>query len=152
MTEKIINYIKKHKTAVTAICAAIVLTAFLAVIILVSGGDEPDEKHERASWGNNSITENIPEFQGELASLDTNSDSYTAAYYSNVSGEKVSEYISELEAQLNVKFNGEKYPRTAVYGDKIIVIHYNVTEMRLSVTVTEKYQDNSLSGDTENEN
>ncbi len=87
-------------------------------------------------WGKG-ITEGIPAFDGELASTDTDqSGSYFTAYYNNVSGEQISDYISAVEQKCGVSFTGDRYPRSAIYSDRIIAIHYNVTEMRFSVTVT----------------
>lgn len=134
MAEKIINYIKTHLLVVCGITVAVI--ALIVAIALLSGNDsETAEEHE---WGDG-ITDNIPEFSGTPESFDFGSDgSYAAAYYSGVTSEQVSEYIVKLESKLEIDFSSDKYPCSAVCGEKIIVIHYNVTEMRFSVTVTAK--------------
>ena len=61
---------------------------------------------------------------------------------------QINEYIKLLERECKIKFDGEKYPRKAIMGDKIIVIHYNVTEMNFSVTVASTGDiANTVSGD-----
>lgn len=65
-------------------------------------------------------------------------ETYASAYFENVSSEEVAEYISEVEEKCDVTFSSERFPRSAVLEDKIIVVHYNVTETKLSVTVAAK--------------
>ncbi len=143
MKDKIIGIIKKavefiKKNAVLSICCAVALAVIIIVIILVSVlGDNNGKKNNNDNWGIG-ITEDIPEFDGTCDSIESNEDGYCVAYYSDVTGDEVSEYISEIETECGVKFEGSKYPRSAVYDDKIIVIHYNVTEMKFSVTVVSK--------------
>lgn len=142
MTEKIKNiynrvlsYIKTHKREVIIALSVLLLFVALTVVIclLVNGNSEPQNK-----WGSG-ITEGVPEFSGESCSVDISADnSYAAAYYENVTSEQISEYISQIEETLGVEFNSEKYPRSVVCGDKIIALHYNVTDMRFSVTVAAK--------------
>ena len=127
MKSKCIEFIKKYRYII--IGAAAILAILLLVLLLIPSGD----KEEIAVWGEG-ITENIPEFDGR-AEIESG-EGYTAAYYENVSGEQVEEYSKKLESVCGIEFSSNKYPRSAVYGDKMIVIHYNVTEMKLSVTVT----------------
>lgn len=143
MKDKIQGIIKKtvdflKNNVILSICCAAALAVVIIVIVLVSasGGDD-DKKNFDGKWGDG-ITENIPEFDGKCDSLQNDEDVYCVAYYSEVTGEEVAEYISEIENECDVKFEGSKYPRSAVCGDKIIVIHYNVTEMKFSVTVVSK--------------
>lgn len=117
------------------------ITALAAFAVVFSAGcgtnsaTDEEIKQSNVNWGEG-ITENIPEFpagNGEIVSA--NDGSYVSAYYSNVSGDQIKEYISALEQECGVKFNGEKYPLTASIAEKTIILHYNVTEMQFSVTV-----------------
>jgi len=143
MKDKITNTIKKaveflKNNAVLSICCAVALVLIIVVVaVLVSSNDTKDKKDNiDVQWGSG-ITENIPEFDGECDSLN-GEDGYCVAYYSEVTGQEVADYISKIETQCGVKFEGSEYPRSAVYGDNIIAIHYNVTEMKFSVTVVSK--------------
>lgn len=135
MILKIIPIIKSNrKTAIIAAAALAVLIITIVVLVCVFSGGEGDAD---ISWGDG-ITSGVPEFSGDAYSMDlTSVESYVAAYYSDVTTEQVEEYISVLNGQ-GIEFSSDKYPKSAVLEDKIIVIHYNVTEMRLSVTVTAK--------------
>lgn len=146
MAKKMIGFIKKHLNIAFRI-AAIALVAMLALSAVACGGEEDTSSQGKQAWGSG-LTENIPEFPSDAESYDLGNDGYAAAYYINVATEDINSYISKLESELEIDFSDERYPKTASYGEKIITIHYNVTEMRLSVTVTEKENtDNYISGE-----
>ncbi len=146
MKEKILSFIKNRPVAsaliggaAVALVVSLIVTAIM-VAVMNDGGDEQynssgDESIRTAKWGSG-LTEGIPQFSGECQ--DSRSDgSFAAFYYTNITGEQAESYISLLQEQCSVTFSGsELYPRTAIYGDRIIAIHYNVTEMTMSVTVT----------------
>lgn len=142
MKEKILDvfnkslaFFKKNLVLSISIAAAVVVIAVVLIIVLASGGDT-DSSHE-SGWGYG-ITANIPEFDGDFDHIKKVGNESYVAYYSNVAGESVSAYMDEIEEKCNVSFGGDKYPCSAVYGDRIIVLHYNATEKKLSVTVVSK--------------
>lgn len=135
--KKSIRFLKKNYIPVLVALAALVIGITVLVIVLSGGSDNDDDSESVAPKWENALTEGIPAFSEEYVNLDIG-ESYVAAYYERVESATVSEYVKTLEAELNVSFSKDKFPYTAVYGDKFIALHYNVTEMRLSVTVTEK--------------
>lgn len=156
MKEKILSFVKNRPLASALIGGALValvvslIVTSVMVAVMNSGGDEQGDDSEgvsirTAKWGQG-ITEGIPQFSGECQ--DSRSDgAFAAFYYSNVTGEQAEGYISLVQERCSVTFSGgQVYPRTAIYGDKIIAIHYNVTEMSMSVTVT-KNANNNQSGE-----
>ena len=139
MKEKIIELFKKavafaKDQKILVICSAAALAVIItgAVLIAASGEDNVNNDSEN-EWGIG-ITENIPEFEGECDGIMLE-ENFGTAYYSNVKSDEIEAYISKIETECGVEFEGDKYPRSAVYGDRIIAIHYNVTEMKFSVTV-----------------
>ncbi len=129
---KIIDYTKAHLPLVGGIALAIIVLAIILIVALGGGNGNAE------SWGEG-ITEGIPEFASKSDSEEFGSDNtYAAAYYTDVTSEQVAEYIDKLETELVVKFASDKYPCSAVLDDRIITLHYNVTEKRFSVTVTAK--------------
>ncbi len=108
---------------------AVVLAVALIVVIIALPNDEKELK-----WGEG-ITEGIPSFSNDHNAF-RSADSYMTAYYTDVTTEQITEYAQKLENDCGIQFNSDKYPRSAIYNDKIIVIHYNVTEKKLSVTVS----------------
>ncbi len=141
MKEKIFNFIKSHALISCVICAFVValLTSVIVAAIMMpdSGSDasetESNEAKREIEWGDG-VTDGVPEFSVEPVSVE-GTDGYAAAYYEDVTSEQIAEYVSTLESELGIKFSSDKYPRSAVWDEKIIAIHYNVTEMKLSVTV-----------------
>jgi hypothetical protein len=141
MKTKIFEFIKNAKTKVVEFVktnvalsvgiAALVLATVAFVVIACMSGNAP-----ATNWGTG-LTEGIPAFSGNYTSLES-SDKFTAAYYSDVTGEQIDEYISKLENDCGIKFKSEMYPRSASYNDKLLVLHYNVTEKKFSVTVSLK--------------
>lgn len=108
------------------------LAAVIVLIAVFAGNSEaPQEEFE---WGDG-ITEGIPEFAQEYKACAGN-ESHRAFYYENVSVAQVEEYTALIEAECNIQFSSDKYPRFAKHGDVSVVIHYNVTEMKMSVTLT----------------
>lgn len=131
---QILASLKKNLT-VTA-CVALV---FLVIIVLVAVFSTAEEEVQgNAEWGDG-ITEGIPEFDGENGEFAFgDADRYAAAYYKSVSSEQTKEYIKLLEDELSVEFTDGEFPKSAIYGEKIIALHYNITEMTFSVTVAKK--------------
>ncbi len=142
---KALDFIKKYKLAFSVGVAIAVVLIVVLIIVAVSGASD-DEQGSRYDWGEG-VTDGIPEFSAKTDSVNVSSK-HAAAYYSEITSEQVNEYIALVEKECGVKFEGEKYPRSAVLEDKIIVIHYNVTEMNFSVTVAAKGDiANTASGD-----
>ncbi len=139
--KKLIDLAKKYPAyAVGAVALAVALITVL-LVLLIGGIGETDSVWE------NGISEGILRFS-DTAKQTKEGDGYVAEYYEEVTTEQVEAYIATLESELSVKFESEKYPRTAIHGEKIIVVNYNVTEMKLSVTVTLK-GDNNISGENQ---
>ena len=138
--DKISDFAKKH-FAVTLMILAVLIIAIIVVITVAFGGNKTPGK-----WGKG-ITEGVPMPSGIDAVSVKISDNHAAAYFENVTSEEVSEYISLVEEECDVVFEQSRFPCSAVCGDKIIAIHYNVTEKRLSVTVAAKGDNEPISGD-----
>ncbi len=131
MKEKVTDFIKNYKyPLIGAVCALIAIIIIL--VVSLSGGKDVSE--EALEWGEG-VTEGIPEF-GQAYVSQAGNEGYAAFYYENVTVVQVEEYTALIEKECNIQFSSDKYPRTAKYGEKAIVIHYNVTEMKMSVTVT----------------
>ena len=147
MKEKILDFwnkavaFAKNNRVVCISCLAALVVVVTAIVVIAVVGREPSDSKDGA-WGYG-ITEDIPEFDGKCDSIDESGKDYFVAYYSDVSGNEVSEYIAEIEQKCEIKFKGDKYPRSAVYGDRIIAVHYNVTEKKFSVTVVSKNIENT---------
>lgn len=137
LIKKAIHFFKKNYIPVLVALSALIIVIVVLVIALSSGSEEPDDTESVAPKWENALTDGIPAFSEGYVNLDIG-ESYVAAYYERVESATVSEYVKTLENELGVSFSKEKFPYTAVYGEKIIALHYNVTEMRFSVTVTEK--------------
>lgn len=146
---KLTEFIKNKPILAWAI-GTVIIAVIVAVIVSAiffagtsSNGDESGEANVQVKWGEG-VTENIPEFKpapDSVTSLNGTENS-VAAYYTEVTGEQVSEYTSLVESECGVKFSSDKYPRSAIFGDKIIAIHYNVTEKKMSVTVVKTGENN----------
>ena len=130
MKEKALNFLKKYKYY--AIGVIVLLAVIITIVCIVASNGKSDESD--AKWGDG-LSKGIPHFIGR-GEVVTSGDGYIAAYYNDVSSESIEEYVLKLESTLKIDFEGEKFPRTAIYGGKIITLHYNVTEMKFSVTVT----------------
>ena len=129
--KKIVNFAKDH-FGLTLGILSVSIVAIVILTTILSGGTQASGR-----WGKG-ITKGIP-MPDDIKSVSVNvSDSYAAAYFEDVSSEEVSEYISLIEDKCDVVFTNDRFPRSAVSEDKIIVIHYNVTEKKLSVTVAAK--------------
>lgn len=144
MKEKITEFIKNKPLiswAIGTVSVALVIAVIVSSVFLAfssSGDDDSGTVNSDIKWGEG-ITEKIPEFTPAPDSSFSIKQTETgvAAYYTEVKGEDVEKYTERIEKECGIKFSSDKYPRSAVYGDKIIVIHYNVTEMKMSVTVAE---------------
>ncbi len=139
MMEKILEIIKKYSYTIAIGLFAVILACVAIGSFACEEKNPKDEVSEETSAPESKIevSQVLPEFFKSPDSVDV-SDGYAAYYYSDVTENDVSEYVSKLEKELGVKFENEIYPKTADCGDKIIAIHYGVTEKRLSVTVAEK--------------
>ncbi len=141
MMEKILEIIKK--CGYTIVMGILVISIAMASVALT--GCEKEDESRDDSKTESASSQSIPEFSKEPKTTDkAENGEYIAYYYEDVTSEQVSEYVVLLERELNISFKSEIYPKTAVYGEKLIAIHYNVTEKKLSVTIAEKeYNENS---------
>lgn len=128
--ENITAFIKRYKYILLAAAALLAVT----VILIAALPSDGDSEQPLPDWGEG-VTEGIPEFSQEYVS-NSGGTGYAAFYYENVTSEQVGEYTALLERECGISFSSDKYPRSAKYGEKSITIHYNVTEMKMSVTVT----------------
>ncbi len=109
---------------------------FLLLLTLTAVLCGCSEQKPKDGWGTG-ITQGIPEFDHVSESYTVSEDgSYAVAYYNNVSGDEIAKYLSTL-AESGINLKSGVYPASAILEDKIITVHYNVTEMLFSVTVTE---------------
>lgn len=138
--DKITTQIKTNKrafTVTTAACLAVVaVTILVCTAVLRENRADNEAAQAGFRWGDG-ITEGIPAFSGEADNIE-HSEKFAAAYYSNVTSEQVEEYIELVGSSCNLEFKGRQYPLSASFEDRIIAIHYNVTEMHFSVTVAQK--------------
>ena len=135
---KVTGYVKENK--LLAISAALVITVVIVGVLLLALRSD-GKKVVDYNWGDG-ITEGIPAFSKSEENLSVAEDgSYVAAYYTEVTIAQVEEYIDFVETACNIEFRGEQYPKTASCDGKIIAIHYNVTNMQLSVTVVPEYNE-----------
>lgn len=136
--DKITTLINNNKRAFTVTATALLAVVAVTILVCTMAFNNVDngEPENGAQWSSG-ITQNIPAFSDNAEKIEHNEKS-TAAYYSNVKSEDVAKYIERLGEECGVKFEGRQYPKTATFEDKIIAIHYNVTEMRFSVTVAQK--------------
>ena len=142
MKNRITEFIKTKPIIAWAIgtvaVALVVALSVSAVFLLVDNGESEVSEGGFADikWGEG-ITEGIPEFSpaSDGAFSVKGNDNSASAYYTAVTGEEVNAYTALIEEKCGVKFSSDKYPRSVIYGDRIIAIHYNVTEMKMSVTV-----------------
>lgn len=135
MKEKIYNFLKNNTALV--LCGLAVAIMIVVLVLVFALGGSNDEKND-ISWGMG-LTESVPKFENTAESIE-NGNGFVTAYYNNVTSEQVEAYTERIESEMGIKFLSDKYPRSAIGEDKIIVIHYNVTEMKMSVTVTEAEQ------------
>ncbi|MBO4276769.1 MAG: hypothetical protein J5925_00040 [Clostridia bacterium] len=119
---------KKELTAV--LCAVLILGLVLASVWAVS-----ERRKDPSGWDNSKLTEGIPEFPGEPYSF-TEAGVSCAAYYEDVSGEEIFEYAALLKERCGIDLTSGAFPRAAEYGERTIILHYNVTEKYFSVTIT----------------
>ncbi len=126
--DNIFDFSKKH-FAITFGAVAVLVVLVIVIITVAAGGAD--------KWGKG-ITAGVPMPSGLDAVSVKISETHAAAYFEDVSSEEVSDYIALVEDKCDVVFEGERFPRSASLEDKIIVIHYNVTEKKFSVTVAAK--------------
>ncbi len=133
--KKLINENKKKFTVMVAAFLAIVAITIL-VCTFTLGNKGVEETENDFGWGQG-LTQGIPQFSQEAERIQQD-ENFVAVYYNNVKSDDVAKYIELLGEECGVKFEGRQYPKTATLDDKIIAIHYNVTEMRFSVTIAKK--------------
>ncbi len=129
-----IDAVKKKPFVLVCVLAAIAAVA--AAVFAFRGGKETE-------WNKNALAAGLPEITACAAEYSASGNAF-AAYYSGVSLARAEEYARELEAATGKSFSGESYPRVLDDGNRIITLHMNVSENRLSVTVIgDKTQENS---------
>ncbi len=138
---KITKFIKQHLGITLGACCGIVV--LIVVIVALSAGGGSSEK-----WGKG-ITNDIPLPDGIKATSVNVSETHAAAYFEDVSSDEVNEYIALVEEKCGVAFESQKFPRSTSFNDKLIVVHYNVTEKKLSITVAAKGDNEVISGESE---
>jgi len=149
LKSKLINSIKEHLLIVSVASAALVALAVSATVtaVMISAmntKDFPEKEEIPSSDVEISCVQPdlLPEFRGiELPAFvkpplsAEKGEEYIAEYYDGVTDDQVSEYISLLEVELGVDFTDSEYPRVASADGAKIIIHYNSTESKMSVTV-----------------
>lgn len=137
MKDKLSRFFSALKRNITLTACVCLVFLILVIFVAVFSKSNETATHD-FRWGDG-ITEGIPAFSGENETFDIGENGeYAVAYYTNVTGEQASVYIDTLEKELNVEFSKNGYPRVGIHGDKLIAVHYSVTEMTFSVTVTAK--------------
>ena len=119
----------RKKELLAAVSAIVLLGLVLAAVAAISG------RNKVASWDGCPLTEGIPEFPAEAYSFTVNGSS-CAAYYEDVSGDRINEYADLLKEKCGAEFSEGAFPRTAQIGGRTVILHYNVTEKNFSVTIT----------------
>lgn len=141
--KNILNNIKNwalnnRKHAIITFSAIIAAIIIVVSVVLIFNKESRQAETEKFHWGDG-ITQNIPQMSETDGTTDFSENGNSATlYYTNITTEQVNAYIIQIESQLGIRFQGDAYPRSAIYGDKIIAIHYNVTEMNFSITITTK--------------
>ena len=98
MMEKILEIIKKYSYTIVIVAIAVVLTVLVIGFNACGNGDDAS----RSSSDKNEAYGEFPEFSKAPDSTDI-SDGYTASYYTVVTGEQVSAYITELSVGIDRK-------------------------------------------------
>ena len=133
----IYDFAKKNFALTLGTCAALIIVVVVVVALAANGSGN-------GKWGRG-VTSGVPMPSGLDASSVNVTKNHAAAYFEDVTGEEVSAYIELVEDKCDVVFESDRFPRTAELDDKIIVIHYNVTEKKLSVTVAAKGDNEAVS-------
>jgi len=109
--------------------AVVVIAAVVAAIVLsaIRSGSETE-------WGKSPLASGLPEISAAAAEY-SDTDGAFAAYYSGVTLARAEEYARELEAATGKSFSGKSYPRVLNDENRIITLHMNISENKLSVTV-----------------
>ena len=100
---ELVSLIKSHKKESVIVAASVFAVAVVIILVCVFcfGGSEPEKQDNNEKWGTG-LTENIPEFSGNADSV-RRGNGYVAAYYSNVTGEEITEYLETL-AECGIEF------------------------------------------------
>ncbi|MBO4452892.1 MAG: hypothetical protein J5793_03050 [Clostridia bacterium] len=127
---------KKIITAAVLI-AAVAVTVTVIAVASANGVEPPADPEAVNSALLEELFDGIPEFPGEAYKTEAK-DGAAVFYYSGVTGESVAQYAEKLYSEKGIDLRAESYiyPRSAVYGDRVIAISYNATEQNFSITVT----------------
>lgn len=117
-----------------AVLTAVILIAVVIIIIAVVSSAKHSNSQAESTWRGSPLTESIPEFAQNADSIKITKTS-AAAFYSEVSSSDIAQYVERLRDDCGVDLSGEGFPRSAVYGDRVIALHYNYTDRKFSVTV-----------------
>ncbi len=109
--------------------SVVVIAAAIAAIVLIAG-----QSGSKTEWGKNTLASGLPEISAAAAEY-SDTDGAFAAYYSGVTLAQAEEYACELEAATGKSFSGKSYPRVLNDENRIITLHMNISENKLSVTV-----------------
>lgn len=112
--------------------ALVIMLVFTAAVIAAAISARGGRKSPQ--WEDSPLTAGIPAFS-ENADKIVLGDGYAAAYYSGVGSDEINAYVDSLGKDPGVRFGSSGFPRTAVYGEVTVALHYNVTERNFSVTV-----------------
>ncbi|MBP5155210.1 MAG: hypothetical protein J6252_01355 [Clostridia bacterium] len=120
---------RRKKVLLGAVSAIVMIGLVIAAVASVSVRKKP------GGWDACPLTEGIPEFPAEAYSFTVNGSS-CAAYYEDVSGDRINEYADLLKEKCGAEFSEGAFPRTAQIGGRTVILHYNVTEKNFSITIT----------------
>ncbi len=109
--------------------SVVVIAAAIAAIVLIAG-----QSGSKTEWGKNTLASGLPEISAAAAEY-SDTDGAFAAYYNGVTLAQAEEYACELEAATGKSFSGKSYPRVLNDENRIITLHMNISENKLSVTV-----------------
>ena len=132
MLEKILDKIKAH--AKTIIFTAI--SVFVVVLIIVTATG----REKGTDWASSPVTADIPEVTAAKGDIEIG-EGFAVGYYENVTSAQIAEYESLLAEKLGMVFPPKEFPCAKEYDGRLIILHYNVTEMNFSVTVTKTDKD-----------
>ena len=132
MFEKILDKIKAH--AKTIIFTAV--SVFIVVLVIVTAAG----RENKTDWASSPVTADIPEFTAAKGDIEIG-EGFAVGYYENVTSAQIAEYESLLAEKLGMVFPPKEFPCAKEYDGRLIILHYNVTEMNFSVTVTKTDKD-----------
>ncbi|OGO88355.1 MAG: hypothetical protein A2Y15_00870 [Clostridiales bacterium GWF2_36_10] len=138
---KLIKTIAKlnNRTKLLALGVLFSTVIILILVIIISGSTTKNEDESYYSvsqnkWPNNDLTENFPEFEGDIYSVLVD-DKSTAVFAKNVEKNIVDEYAAKFSEQ-GISFTGEDYPKKTQTDKCYITLAYDVATKNFSVTFT----------------